>query len=305
VVIVKLWVHQNPMWWRPDTEAEDSITRFLARLAERFDEDSAPFVQGFGSTFDGERRVPLVVLDKSLLVDPIKAVFDAFIGQIEDDFRRVFAALGFPVAPFDRDDVFYPLSDAGELALRLLSPFDPPGDTLVAYAARPKALKATPGDRVWGPDGEDATIGFLLNVNDRVCATTAGHLVTSMPCEISKRERRLFGVLADRVERIGQVRFYSDPRGSPGPDVALIDLVQAGGTWVQPYTVGAATLGGSARACDIERRTKPRGARLGSRRHASHDRGRWPYMVQRVVGEPLRYRLRTGGRFWRACCARG
>jgi hypothetical protein len=266
------------MWWQPETEAEGVITRFLARLAERFDADSAPFIKGLGSTLHGERRVPLIVLDKRLHSDPLKAEIDAFLGQIVDDFRRVLALLGFPVAPFDRDDVFYPLSDAGENALRLLAPFDPPGDTLVAFAAPPKALQAGPGLHVWGSNGKDATIGFVLNVGDRICATTAGHLVTSMPCEISTRERRLLGLLADRVERIGQVRFYNDPVAAPGPDVALIDLDHADSAQVQPCAA-------------VPPRSVPRRANVTLRGARSDAARGW------VVGEMLRT-IEEDGRRW-------
>jgi hypothetical protein len=224
------------MWWQPETEAEGAIARFLARLVERFDADSAPPFQGIGSTLHGKCRAPLVVLDRRFVVDPIKAETDAFLGEIEDYFRLILATFGFPIEPFDRDDVFYPLSDAGENALRLLAPFDPPDNTLVAFAARPKALNATPGLRVYGPDSKDATIGFVLDVGGTICATTAGHFVTRMPCEVSTREPLLFGWL-DRVARIGQVRFYNDPLAAPGPDVALIDLDCVGSAPVQPYAV--------------------------------------------------------------------
>lgn len=256
------------MWWRPDTEAEIAITKFLARLAEGFDAQSVPFVQGFGSTLHDGYRVPLIVLDKRLLVSPIKAEIDALLGQVEDNFRRIFKSLGFTIELFDRDDVFYPLSNAGENTFRLLRPYSPPGDTLVAYAAPPKlnALRksrktrytaAGPGAPVRGKNlaqsetsgprrssshgnwkiGKDATIGFVLKVGDNICATTAGHLVTSAPCDIATRERRMLGLRADRVERIGQIQVhsYNDPRGMCGPDVALIDLDHAFGAQTQPF----------------------------------------------------------------------
>ena len=185
------------MWWQPQNETEASITRFLARLAERFDVNSAPFIRGFGSTPHGKSRARLVVLDKHLHPNLGQAPFNAFLGQI-DDFRRLFAALGFPVAPFDRDDIHYPISEAGENARALLAPFDPPSDTLIAFADPPKALRRRPRIRVWGPDGKDATIGFLLGVGDRVCATTAGHLVSGLPCEIVTRHAGCSGCLRPR-----------------------------------------------------------------------------------------------------------
>jgi hypothetical protein len=207
------------MWWIPEGGHDREVALAVYRLADLFQtpQRTLPGIHGVGSTVDENgRRVPLLVVDPSL-----GANFGDRLSNRE---------LRGPVFPsgnqkVGRSRLFVPLRKTG-LWRRSLANWNVPEDTRIFFSHPPTPLSAAPGTRIWAK-GRHATLGFPIQVGKRIVFSTAGHLVTSLPCSIVTRSRRFFG--EDHSEVIGNVSYWNDPMPpfdapvSKGIDVALVE----------------------------------------------------------------------------------
>jgi hypothetical protein len=199
------------MWWEPANERERSLRDKLARVNDELytfaDSEGGVRtrsgvihgIHGVGSAIGTDGRVPLIVLD-----------------------------LGF--APNQRRDQRsnrremprYVLGDVDQDIQVWLRRYDLPSDTQILFADPPRpAFRAN--TNIWAGE-KTATIGSFLRLDDgRLVATTAGHLVDAVPCNIELRNGRLFGPYATRF---GSVQIANDPRERPGVDIAIIELAR-------------------------------------------------------------------------------
>lgn len=230
------------MWWQPRTDDERAVRDTVFRLNDYFLTPSSriPDVYGVGSTIDeGGRRVPLLVLDRSLAPKRRVGVLDTLlnVGRAGLDLFfqlsrvllpfNVLIQLGRPLSRLartltllQRGRLFVPLLDAGPRAGELLSSWRLPEATRLLFSQPPLPLGRGPGTRIWAGE-EDGTLGFRLRIGDRTVFSTAGHVVSSVPSPISIRSEGF--LRGNRIEEIGTVAFANDPKRWPGVDVAIVE----------------------------------------------------------------------------------
>jgi hypothetical protein len=209
------------MWWNPAGTDEPNTYATVLRLNDLFLTPSRTIqaVHGVGSTVDEHRRrVPLLVLDSSYA--PALGVHERL-----SEFWRAYFSRGLDPPFVQRARLHTPFRDADSRIRLLLERWDVPEETQLMFSVPPPPL-ARPGNMIWGSNKKTATLGFFLQIpkENRIVCSTAGHLVTTLPCDISMHHRRWFGLLSDRIERIGEVTFSNDPTSSAGVDIAIADL---------------------------------------------------------------------------------